>query len=68
MGQIIRYVKVKSGDGVQPVELANIKDIDVKSYKNYLHAAFRQVLDALDLEVDEKSTQINLESFFGNTT
>ncbi|WP_306464050.1 DNA-directed DNA polymerase I [Thermocladium modestius] len=48
-GDIIFYVKTKTKEGVKPVQLARIDEIDVDKYVEYLESSLEQVLDALDI-------------------
>ncbi|MHA1248844.1 MAG: DNA-directed DNA polymerase I [Candidatus Helarchaeota archaeon] len=52
-GSIIYYLKTRDPAGVQPLELANVKDIDIDKYKETIESTFEQVLDALDIDFDE---------------
>ncbi|MHA1264259.1 MAG: DNA-directed DNA polymerase I [Candidatus Helarchaeota archaeon] len=52
-GDIIRFVKTRSGEGVLPVELAKPTDISIKTYKQQLESTFEQVLDAMGISFDE---------------
>ncbi|MBN1682975.1 DNA-directed DNA polymerase I [Candidatus Bathyarchaeota archaeon] len=65
-GDIISYVVTR--DGVRPVQIANIKDVDINKYEEYLEATFEQILDALDMSFDElvgRPRQTGLTAFFG---
>jgi len=53
LGDIVSYVKVKGGDGVKPVQLARIDEVDEERYMDYLETTFRQVLKALGVDFDE---------------
>ncbi len=66
-GQLIRFVKTRTGDRVTPIELMNDKTkVDVKAYKSMVDSIFDQLFGALDIDVDEVSTgQVNLMEFFG---
>ncbi len=66
-GQLIRFVKTRTGDRVTPVELmADASKIDVKAYKSMVDSIFDQLFGALDIDVEEvASGQVNLLKFFG---
>jgi len=66
-GQLIQFVKTKSGDRVIPLELmTDISQIDIKSYKSMIDSIFDQLFGALDIGVEEVATsQVNLMEFFG---
>jgi len=53
VGDIVSYVKVRSSEGVKPVQLARIDEIDEEKYMDYLETTFRQVLKALGVDFDE---------------
>lgn len=52
-GDIIRYVKTKGAEGVLPIELAKVRDVSVKKYKQQLESIFEQVLDAMGIPFEE---------------
>ncbi len=49
-GDIIAYVKVRGGDGVKPVKLARIDEIDESKYLEYVKTTFEQIIDALGID------------------
>ncbi len=52
-GDIVYLVKTKSKDGVKPVQLATIEDIDVDKYIEMLRTSLEQVLDSLGITFEE---------------
>jgi len=50
-GEIISFVKTK--DGVAPLEIANIENIDWSKYEEYTQSVFDQLLDALGMSINE---------------
>jgi DNA polymerase I len=52
-GDIVKFVKTKRFDGVLPIELASVKDISIKKYKQQLESTFEQVLDAMGIPFEE---------------
>ncbi len=64
-GDTIRFVKVTTKDGVKPVEIASIEEIDVDKYVEYLETTFEQVLDALGIDFSEILGYTRLGEFFG---
>jgi DNA polymerase I len=54
-GDNIWFVKVKSKEGVKPVQLAKISEIDVEKYIESLRSAFEQILAPLSIEWEEIS-------------
>ncbi|MHA1271131.1 MAG: DNA-directed DNA polymerase I [Candidatus Helarchaeota archaeon] len=62
-GNIIYFLKTKDPAGVQPIELANVKDIDIDKYKKTVESIFEQVLDALDISFDEIKGKITLDKW-----
>jgi DNA polymerase I len=63
-GELIAYVKVIGEQGVKPVQLAKIDDIDIQKYMDYLRSTFEQVLDSLGIEFEDLVGVKKLESFF----
>jgi DNA polymerase, archaea type len=63
-GDLVSFVKVSGGTGVKPVKLANIQEIDVGKYNEYIRSTFEQVLDAVELDYEELTGAKKLESFF----
>jgi len=63
-GELIAYVKVIGEQGVKPVQLAKIDDIDIQKYMDYLRSTFEQVLDSLEIEFEDLVGVKKLESFF----
>ncbi len=52
-GDIIYFVKTRTKDGVKPVQLARIDEVDIDKYVEYLKTSLEQVLDALGISFDE---------------
>jgi DNA polymerase, archaea type len=66
-GDIISYVKTKTGDGVKPVELAKTNEIDTEKYLETMDSTFEQVLSALNFNfksVVGKPRQQSLDELF----
>jgi DNA polymerase I len=69
-GDIISYVKTKTGDGVKPVELAKPEDIDTEKYLATMEATFDQLLSSLNFNFKSllgKPRQRSLDELFWNT-
>jgi DNA polymerase I len=66
-GELIAFVKVIGQQGVKPVQLANVDDIDIQKYMEYLQSTFEQVLDALGIEFEDLVGVKKLESFFSGS-
>ena len=66
-GELIAFVKVIGQQGVKPVQLANIDDIDIQKYMEHLQSTFEQVLDALGIEFEDLVGVKKLESFFSGS-
>src|SRR5712692_11523720 len=64
-GDLVSFVKVTTGNGVKPVQLASINEIDVEKYNEYIRSTFEQVLDAVGLDYEELTGAKKLTSFFG---
>ncbi|MFH0896660.1 MAG: DNA-directed DNA polymerase I [Candidatus Bathyarchaeota archaeon] len=62
-GDIISFVKTTSEAGVKPVQLAEIKEVDIVKYTEYLKSTFEQVLDSIGIDLDEVMGVSKLESF-----
>ena len=68
-GDIISYVKTKTGDGVKPVELAVPEDIDTEKYLATMEATFDQLLSSLNFNFKTllgKPRQRSLDELFWN--
>jgi DNA polymerase I len=63
-GELIAFVKVIGEQGVKPVQLAKIDDIDIQKYMDNLRSTFEQVLDSLGIEFEDLVGVKKLESFF----
>jgi DNA polymerase I len=66
-GDIISYVKTKTTDGVKPVGLAKLEEIDVEKYLDAMEATFDQVLSSLGFNFKSllgKPRQANLDELF----
>ncbi len=62
-GDIISFVKVKGREGVKPIQLARLHDVDVDKYIEHVKSSFEQVLAALDMSWDEIVGSKRLEAF-----
>ncbi len=51
-GDIIIYVKTTGKDGVKPIQLARIDEVDPNKYIEYLRTSLEQVLDAFGIEFE----------------
>jgi DNA polymerase, archaea type len=67
-GDIISYVKTKTGDGVRPVDLLiRREDIDTEKYLDTMEATFDQLLSSLNFDFKSilgKPRQSNLDELF----
>ena len=67
-GDIISYVKTKTGDGVRPVDLLiRTDDIDTEKYLDTMEATFDQLLSSLNFDFKSilgKPRQSNLDELF----
>ena len=63
-GDIISYVKVKGKDGVKPVQLAKLTEVDVEKYLEHIRTTFEQILSALSIDWKEIAGISKLEAFF----
>ena len=63
-GDLVSFVKVSTGSGVKPVQLANLYEIDTEKYTDYIRSTFEQVLDAVGLDYEELTGARKLTQFF----
>lgn len=63
-GDIISFVKVKTREGVKPVQLAKLNEVDIAKYVEAVKSTFEQVLQALNVEWKEIEGVSRIESFF----
>ncbi len=63
-GDIISYVKVKNREGVKPVQLAKLNEIDIDKYTEALKSTFDQILQSINIDWEEIAGMARLESFF----
>ena len=66
-GDVIWFVKVRGPEGVKPVQLARIDEIDPDKYVDYMKTAFEQILEPLDIDFDSILGGRRLDSFFNNS-
>ena len=62
-GDVITFVKVKTSEGVKPVQLARLLEVDVEKYIDITKSIFEQVLSALNMSWDEIIGAYRLERF-----
>jgi DNA polymerase I len=69
-GDIISYVKTKTGEGVKPIDLLiRTQDIDTEKYLETMEATFDQLLSSLNFNFKSilgKPRQSNLDELFWN--
>ncbi len=63
VGEIISFVKTKDKEGVKPVQLARIDEVDTEKYIEAMRTTLEQILDALDISFDEIMGGHGLETF-----
>jgi len=66
-GDIVSYVKTKTGEGVKPLELATAQEIDTQKYIDAMEATFDQLLSSLNFQFNSllgKPRQSNLDDLF----
>ncbi|EZQ06988.1 DNA polymerase I [Candidatus Acidianus copahuensis] len=61
---IVSFVKVKSKEGVKPVQLARLDGIDVDKYYDAVRSTFEQMLKSLGISWDEIESTTSIESYF----
>ncbi len=62
-GDVISFVKVKGKEGVKPVQLARLLEVDVDKYLEHVKSTFEQVLRAFSLSWDEVIGAYRLDRF-----
>ncbi len=62
-GEFIEFLKTSDTEGVRPLELANVGDIDYNKYKDTVESVFEQVLDSLNIDFNELTGSKSLEFF-----
>ncbi len=62
-GDVIAFVKVKGREGVKPVQLAKLPEIDVEKYYDAIEGALGQILTAMDFNTQELRGISKLELF-----
>lgn len=62
-GDNILFVKVRGREGVKPVQLAKVSEIDLEKYIESLRSAFEQILAPLSIEWEEISGHMRLSDF-----
>ncbi|KSW12754.1 DNA polymerase I [Pyrodictium occultum] len=63
-GDVISFVKVKGKEGVKPVQLARLPEVDVEKYVESMRNVFEQLLLAISMSWDEIIGSSRLEAFF----
>ena len=63
-GDVISFVKVKGKEGVKPVQLARLPEVDAEKYIESVKSVFEQILLAINLSWDEVIGSSRLEVFF----
>lgn len=66
-GDIVSYVKTKTGDGVKPVQLARPEEVDTEKYVDAMETTFDQLLSSLNFNFKSllgKPRQSNLDELF----
>ncbi len=63
-GDVIAFVKTKTSDGVKPVQLARLHEVDIDKYVEYMRSTFEQILRVLNITWDSVTGSRKLEAFF----
>ncbi len=63
---IISFVKVKNKEGVKPVQLAKLSEVDIDKYYDAVRSTFEQLLKSLGINWDEIESTVSIDSFFKN--
>ncbi len=62
-GDVITFVKVRGREGVKPIQLARLLEVDVDKYVEHMRSSFEQLLAALNMSWDEVVGASRLEAF-----
>ncbi|MET1128931.1 MAG: DNA-directed DNA polymerase I [Thermoproteota archaeon] len=62
-GDVVVFVKVKSKEGVKPIQLARLKEVDVDKYVDSVRTTLEQLLSAINLAWDSVVGGSRLEAF-----
>ncbi|MFW9923949.1 MAG: DNA-directed DNA polymerase I [Candidatus Thorarchaeota archaeon] len=63
-GDLISYVKTNDSDGVKPLELATVNEIDVDKYLAQMESTLTQVLEPIGVSFDKIIGIRSLDDFF----
>jgi len=61
---VISFVKVKGREGVKPVQLARLPEVDVEKYYDSVKSTFEQLLKSLGVSWEKIESTTSIESFF----
>nr|AHA34883.1 DNA polymerase B [uncultured crenarchaeote] len=61
---IISFVKVKTKEGVNPVQLAKLSEIDVDKYYESVRSTFEQLLKSFNVSWDRIESTTSIDAFF----
>ncbi len=62
-GDVISFVKVRGREGVKPVQLARLTEVDIDKYVDTMKSIFEQMLSSINVTWDEVLGASRLESF-----
>ncbi len=65
-GDVISFVKVRGKEGVKPIQLARLPEVDFDKYIEAMKSIFEQLLAALNITWDEALGSSRLEAFFAS--
>ena len=63
VGDIVSFVKIRGKEGVKPVQLARVDEIDSEKYVEHLRSTLEQILEALGISFEEIVGVKSLEAF-----
>ncbi|MHA1819890.1 MAG: DNA-directed DNA polymerase I [Promethearchaeota archaeon] len=63
-GDRVTFIKAKNAEGVKPLSMASLNDVDIDKYKELMKSTFEQILDALNISYDELEGIRKLDAFF----
>ncbi|QKQ99503.1 DNA-directed DNA polymerase I [Metallosphaera tengchongensis] len=61
---IISFVKVKTKEGVKPVQLAKLSEVDVEKYYESVRSTFEQLLKSFNVSWDRIESTVSIDNYF----
>ncbi|MGC9106382.1 MAG: DNA-directed DNA polymerase I [Thermoprotei archaeon] len=64
---VISFVKVKTKDGVKPIQLTKLSEVDVDKYVEHVRSTFEQLILALGMSWNDVAEGTSILSFMGSS-